>query len=367
METLHGFPILIAGPRFSVVEMPDCWAIMDGLDPFPRAVFRYQKDDDGWREAAGQVQRCNSPSAPAPTMPSGASTARVRNSRRQFSIPRIGIFLSSVLLGVSAYLPWAVIRSPATAHGPASTVHGTLFQVLFHGWRRGIATALVVLAVFCALQALLFSFQRIKLVAFLVGVVAVGLTVIAITQVHLFTGGVQQPSATIGYGSYVALGSCALLILSWALFPSRLRKSPAVPIDPLNGYQAPTTFPGTDNGVAPNGPTGSAANGRGAHSRTPDGPRRPTPAQPGGPVHFTGLPALGSALAQLSGQQATQADPSGAVPSTLDPSGSGSTLPGRAPDPVPPTPPPGWYPDPSDVTLQRYWDGLQWSAHTAPR
>ena len=28
---------------------------------------------------------------------------------------------------------------------------------------------------------------------------------------------------------------------------------------------------------------------------------------------------------------------------------------------------PGWYPDPTDPSLHRYWDGSTWTAHTAPR
>lgn len=27
---------------------------------------------------------------------------------------------------------------------------------------------------------------------------------------------------------------------------------------------------------------------------------------------------------------------------------------------------PGWYPDPNDPATQRYWDGSQWTEHTAP-
>jgi hypothetical protein len=34
---------------------------------------------------------------------------------------------------------------------------------------------------------------------------------------------------------------------------------------------------------------------------------------------------------------------------------------------TPPATPPGWYPDPSDAGGQRYWDGSQWTAQTAPR
>lgn len=29
-------------------------------------------------------------------------------------------------------------------------------------------------------------------------------------------------------------------------------------------------------------------------------------------------------------------------------------------------PPPNWYPDPADPRLWRYWDGAQWTEHTAP-
>jgi hypothetical protein len=29
-------------------------------------------------------------------------------------------------------------------------------------------------------------------------------------------------------------------------------------------------------------------------------------------------------------------------------------------------PPAGWYPDPHDAAAQRYWDGVQWTAHTSP-
>jgi hypothetical protein len=38
------------------------------------------------------------------------------------------------------------------------------------------------------------------------------------------------------------------------------------------------------------------------------------------------------------------------------------------PPPPPPTPvPAGWYPDPTSGQLQRYWDGTNWTEHTAPR
>lgn len=36
------------------------------------------------------------------------------------------------------------------------------------------------------------------------------------------------------------------------------------------------------------------------------------------------------------------------------------------PPPPPPTVPAGWYPDAQNPTLQRYWDGVGWTEHTAP-
>lgn len=38
-----------------------------------------------------------------------------------------------------------------------------------------------------------------------------------------------------------------------------------------------------------------------------------------------------------------------------------------APPPPPPSVPAGWYPDAADAVLLRYWDGEQWTEHTAPR
>ena len=35
------------------------------------------------------------------------------------------------------------------------------------------------------------------------------------------------------------------------------------------------------------------------------------------------------------------------------------------PDPTPQLPPADWYPDPHGVARLRYWDGQQWTGHTA--
>ncbi|WP_290703814.1 MULTISPECIES: DUF2510 domain-containing protein [Gordonia] len=39
---------------------------------------------------------------------------------------------------------------------------------------------------------------------------------------------------------------------------------------------------------------------------------------------------------------------------------------GATPPPPPPSVPAGWYPDADNPALQRYWDGTQWTEHTAP-
>ncbi|WP_237341925.1 PH domain-containing protein [Williamsia soli] len=41
--------------------------------------------------------------------------------------------------------------------------------------------------------------------------------------------------------------------------------------------------------------------------------------------------------------------------------------PAPTPPPPPPSVPAGWYPDSSNALIQRYWDGAQWTEHTAPR
>jgi len=57
-------------------------------------------------------------------------------------------------------------------------------------------------------------------------------------------------------------------------------------------------------------------------------------------------------------------------PDRLDPEPAGTAMFGAAVQrPVAPTPlviPAGWYPEPSGVPAQRWWDGTGWTAHTAP-
>ena len=43
-----------------------------------------------------------------------------------------------------------------------------------------------------------------------------------------------------------------------------------------------------------------------------------------------------------------------------------AAAPAAPPVPPPPAIPAGWHPDPNGAKLQRYWDGSQWTEHTAP-
>ena len=121
MATLHGFPILVTGERWCVVDMPDSWAIMDSLDAVPTPVFQYQKDDSGWREAMAQLKRSDTRPPTVPTVVAPMAPPPVRHGRRQFSLARFGILLSSIILGVSPWLPWATIQ--VSLNGGPSLVH----------------------------------------------------------------------------------------------------------------------------------------------------------------------------------------------------------------------------------------------------
>ncbi len=77
--------------------------------------------------------------------------------------------------------------------------------------------------------------------------------------------------------------------------------------------------------------------------------------------------ASGSAYCARCGKPIGQSDASGL--STQAPIGNT----GMATPPMPPMPPPtaaspqaGWHPDPHGVSAQRWWDGRQWTDHTAP-
>lgn len=76
----------------------------------------------------------------------------------------------------------------------------------------------------------------------------------------------------------------------------------------------------------------------------------------------------------LASRQVQEGQPpsAGTVTTPLLPSGRGNYTttrvhPVSSPPPPPPSVPAGWYPDPNNGQLQRYWDGTTWTEHTAPR
>ena len=329
MATLHGFPILVTGRRWCVVEMPDCWAIMDGLDAVPQAAFRFQKDDSGWRDVVAQLQRTDAPTPTNPSIAPVATAPYVRQGRRQFSLARFGVFFSSIILGASAQLPWAIIKGSGSGGGNPSDLRGDLFKVLSDGWRSTVASILVGLAVVCALQALVLPFTRITLISGVIGLMALVPVIIGITQIHTFTGpGLSHPMVSIGYGVFVAFGGCLLLIMAWAVFPTRPRRQRQSPVGiHLEG----------------GGTVRAGAVMEGLTPTTPAPPSRPNRDT----AEFGGLPTLGVALAQLAqhDQPVVVATP--------------------APEPRAAYPA-GWFADYADPALLRYWDGTQWTEHTHP-
>jgi hypothetical protein len=330
-----------------------------------------------------------------------AGPAVNKNPRRQFSISRIGIFATAVVLGLSSRMPWAIVTHDGSVY------RSDLFDIMSHGWRKGSAILFVVLAGFCAIQALASPFSRIRLFASLTGIVSLGPVLIGITQIHTFDpNSLPNPSVAIGYGTYVAIGACAVLVMSWAVFPSRMRRATPVATDPLGGYGVVNDFPGagdtggfgTDRGMTGVGAAGPSGAPGGAVPPAVARYTRPEagtpPAQPGGKTHFVGLPSLGEALAELTqyGAEApaasTAPNATGAVSWTppdhvlssvaqgpagaaYDPTPSvpnPATTPPRPPvaPPAPAAHPAGWYADYADRANLRYWDGQQWTEHVRP-
>jgi multidrug transporter EmrE-like cation transporter len=344
MATLHGFPVVLSGRRLCIVDMPDCWAIMNSLDAFPQASFRFPKDEAGWRDAVAQLQRSDAPEPVAKRASFVAGQTVVTNPRRQFSVARIGIFLTAAVLAASTRMPWAVVRHDGLVY------KGDLFVFMDHGWRHTMVWALIVLAGVCAVLAMVLPFRRVRFTGSLCGVLALLPVLFGFTQIHTYDpAGLSNPPVAVGYGAFVALGACAVLIMSWAVFPAKMRRAPLTTTDHLGEYGVVSSIPLPGGGlgppvamtaavVAPGGPTvagtsdgGQPAPAAGRYVKQPDGP----PGQPGGPSHFTGLPTLGVALTELA--QREQAERAGGQAGYTDPAAGSNGSDRVTPTWVPPT------------------------------
>ena len=304
MATLHGFPILVTGERWCVVDMPDYWAIMDSLDAVPTPVFQYQKDDSGWREAMAQLKRSDTRPPTVPTVMAPVAPPPVRHGRRQFSLARFGILLSSIVLGVSPWLPWATIQVSLNG-GPSSSIRGDLFKIMSHGWRNSVAEILVGLAVVCAIQALVLPFTRIALVSAILGFLSLAPVILGATQIHTYVGpGFSHPPVSIGYGMFVAFGGCLLLIMAWAVFPGGVRRpskragapNPAVAGPSRTGH----IMEGLTPVAPPPPPTRTVAESAMPVMAPVSAPAAGAAGSVADGVSSSGLPTLGAALAQLS-------------------------------------------------------------------
>jgi hypothetical protein len=376
---VHGFTVRLAGERLVVVEMPDCWAVMNRYDAFPRALGRFPKDEAGWTAAVAELRRSETAAAP---LARGRRPARTRyrpDARKQLSLPRIGVLVVAALLGGSTLLPWATTASHA---------HLTLFGVLDSGPRRSLAWLLVAVAGLAAIESQLARFERVRVFAFLLGVVAAVPVAAAYQQEnHLSRFAFFSSGAGRGLhpapGTYVGAAACVLLLLAWAIFPAPKRAGRVEPVDLPAGEQGPDAFVAAPllSPAAPNA-------GLTAHARATAEPVGATPVgaapaahgipeppallapdhhQPG-PVRLSGLPPLGEALAQLARTE----QPHGGLGTTSTPTtpataglGAGN---GTGDGSAPPAPsfPAGWYADYAVPGQLRYYDGTAWTAHTHP-
>ena len=269
-------------------------------------------------------------------------------TNRKFGVDKAVLLVGSALIAVSVFMPWTkVTMSSPESIDPAFFAHHPLVRAggidnSMFGMLPGIFYFLpAILLAVCAwgvINVLKGVEDKLSSATLRVGLIAIFIETIAYTKMFSMdgkAGSVQFWIDRTGIpetGAFLAAG-VSLGLIGWGLFAhSSLGRSPVV----RDGPSSATEF-----GVA------AAA---------------PAPA--------TRLPAFGSPLngSPPTSQTMTSAPQQPALPTLpLLPA-----LPTMQAMPAPPVAvvsqaPPGWYPDSVDPTIQRYFDGTEWTTHISPR
>ena len=260
-------------------------------------------------------------------------------ANRKDSVDKAVLLVGSALIAVSVFMPWSkVTMSSPVSVDPALFAHHPLVRAggidnSMFGMLPGIFYFLpMILLMVCAwgvISTLKGVEDKLSSATLRVGLIALFIETVAYTKMFSMDGKVGSAQFWIDRtgipetGAFLAVG-VSIALIGWGLFAhSSLRRSPVVPDGPI---------PATQFGAA------AAA---------------PAPA--------VRLPAFGSPLNgnPAASQTTTSAPQQSALP----------TLPAPPVAPVAPVSqvPAGWYPDSLDPTIQRYFDGTDWTTHTSPR
>lgn len=250
-----------------------------------------------------------------------------------------------VVLAATAFLPW--LHADLTVSGKAPSVDGLdLGALLPHhvaakaslfdlpgNWR---SVAWIVLGTaLLGLIALAVASPEVARRTTLLALVAAGLAD-ALAYEHFI---VSESFQGLGVGDTSA-GGLSITVVTHALFGCYLGLVALL----VAGATCWVAGAAQARPVTPGGPLRVGA----------EGPRRVNPE----PVPVQVIPA--QALPVLDGFVAAHALPT--ADSEPRPPAALPTLEVAAPSAAP-----GWYPDPMEASLQRYWDGASWTGHTAPR
>lgn len=273
-------------------------------------------------------------------------------ANRKVGVDKAVLLVGSALIAVSIFMPWSkVTMSSSASVDPAYFAHHPLVSAggidnSMFGMLPGIFYFLpMILLMVCAwgvISTLKGVESKLSSGTLRVGVMAVFIETVAYTKIFSMDGrfgselfwvdrtGIPETGAFLAFG--VSLG-----LIGWGLFAHwSSGRIPAVPDGPVSATRS-----------------GTAAAAAAA-----------------APVPATPLPAFGSPRhGSPPAAPTTTSPPLQAALPTLPPLPALPTLPIM---PAPPMAvvtqsPAGWYPDSFDPTIQRYFDGTDWTTHTSPR